>query len=251
MTVDRRLLVGAGVGVAGVAALAAHASPSLIALSGIGRRVAPRLAGVGDRGHVALTFDDGPDPASTPQFLAALDQIGWRATFFMLGDMARRAPGLAAEVVAAGHEVGVHGDVHRSQLRRTPRAVADDIARAREAVHFATGVDPQWFRPPYGTLSLAGLRCARRAGLRSVLWTAWGRDWRPDATAGSVVADVLGGYVDGGTVLLHDSDCTSSPQSWRAALGSLRPLAAALQDQSLRVGPVGEHGIAACNRVAA
>ena len=212
---------------------------------------APALAGVGRRGHVALTFDDGPDPVSTPRFLDALDRIGWRATFFMLGDMARRAPGLAADVAAAGHEIGVHGDRHRSQLRLTPRQVADDIARARDTVSDATGVAPRWFRPPYGTLSLAGLRSVGQVGLRSVLWTAWGRDWRADATADSVVADVLGGYVNGGTVLLHDSDCTSAPECWRATLGALPGLAKELRGQSLRIGPVGEHGIPTHDRVAA
>jgi len=148
------VVVGAGVGIAGATALAVHSAPSLVALSWLGRHVSPGLAGVGVPGHVALTFDDGPDPASTPKFLDALDDLGWHATFFMLGDMARRSPGLAADVAAAGHEVAVHGDTHRSQLRLTPGVVADDIARARDAVAAATGVAPLWFRRPYGTLSL-------------------------------------------------------------------------------------------------
>jgi peptidoglycan/xylan/chitin deacetylase (PgdA/CDA1 family) len=198
-----------------------------------------------------LTFDDGPDPGSTPQFLDVLDSLGLHATFFMLGDMARRAPGLAAEVAAAGHEIGVHGDTHRSQLRLAPRTVAADIERARDAVAHATGTAPEWFRPPYGTLSLGGVRGARRAGLRPVLWTAWGRDWRAEATADSVVADVLHGYVDGGTVLLHDSDCTSAPECWHSALGALPRLADELHARSLRVGPVGEHGIAIPERAVA
>lgn len=244
-------VVGAGVGIAGAVAIAANSAPSLIALSWLGRHVSPGLAGVGIPGHVALTFDDGPDPSSTPAFLEALDTLGVHATFFMLGDMARRAPGLAAEVAAAGHEVAVHGDRHRSQLRLSPGVVTDDIARARDAVHHATGVEPMWFRPPYGTLSLAGLRGAHRAGLKTVLWTAWGRDWRAEATPESVVGDVLDGYVDGGTVLLHDSDCTSAPKCWRATLDALPSLAAELDARSLRVGPVGEHGIARPDRAAA
>lgn len=251
MNVRPVVLAGAGVGAFVAAGLAIHSAPSLVALSSVGRRISPGLAGVGARGHVALTFDDGPDPASTPEFLDALDGLGVRATFFMLGDMARRAPGLAAEVAAAGHEVGVHGDTHRSQLRLSPRTVADDVARARDAVADATGVAPVWFRPPYGTLSLGGVRAARRAGLRPVLWTAWGRDWRAEATPDSVVADVLHGYVDGGTVLLHDSDCTSAPDCWRAALDALPPLAAELRRRSLRVGPLGEHGISLPERAAA
>ena len=86
------------------------------------------------------------------------------------------------------------------------------------------------------------------AGLRPVLWTAWGRDWRAEATAESVVADVLGGYVDGGTVLLHDSDCTSAPDCWHAALAALPRLTDALHARSLRVGPLSEHGISHLER---
>ena len=241
----------AGLGALAVAGVAVHSAPSLIALSAVGRRISPGLAGVGTRGHVALTFDDGPDPVSTPAFLEVLGDLELRATFFMLGSMARRTPGLAAEVAAAGHEVGVHGDLHRSQLRMSPRAVAADVARARDAIADATGVEPIWFRPPYGTLSLGGVRAARMAGLRPVLWTAWGRDWRAEATPDSVVADVLGGYVDGGTVLLHDSDCTSAPECWHAALGALPRLTDALQMRALRVGPLGEHGISRLERRAA
>lgn len=240
----RRLLplgVGLGIGVAGAAAV--HAAPSLVALSSIGRHLSPSLAGVGAKGHVALTFDDGPDPTSTPAFLEALDELGWRATFFMLGEMVRSSPGLAAEVAAAGHEVAVHGDRHRSLLRLSPRTATDDIRRSRDVIADATGAEPIWYRPPFGTLSVGGWMAARKLGLDVVLWTAWGRDWRSEATAETVVADVLDGYVDGGTVLLHDSDCTSAPESWRAGLDALPLLGKELADRGLIVGPVGEHRI--------
>ena len=220
-----------------------HAAPALGGVSPIGVRLTPTLVGVGRRGHVALTFDDGPDPESTPAFLNVLDDLGWKATFFMLGDMVRKAPGVAAEVAAAGHEVAVHGDVHGNMLRRTPRRTNDDIVAAYDAVATATGVRPAWFRPPFGIMSYASLRAAGRLGMRTVLWTTWGRDWRRDATPQSVTADVLRRYVDGGTVLLHDSDCTSYPGSWRAALGALPRLADELSARGLVVGPVGDHGL--------
>ena len=233
-------------GLVGAAAVAVvHAAPALGGVSPIGVRLTPALVGVGRRGHVALTFDDGPDPASTPQFLDALDALGWRATFFMLGEMTRRDPGLAKEVAARGHEVAVHGDVHGNMLRRTPRHTRDDIRRAFDAVADATGSVPGWFRPPFGISSYASLRSARQLGMTTVLWTTWGRDWRREATPESVVADVTRRYVDGGTVLLHDSDCTSYPESWRSALGALPRLADVFAARSLTVGPVGEHGIGA------
>ncbi|MHB1855374.1 MAG: polysaccharide deacetylase family protein, partial [Acidimicrobiales bacterium] len=210
---------------AGAGAVLAQTAPALTAVPVVRRAIFPRLTGLGRPDHVALTFDDGPDPASTPQFLAELDRLGWKATFFMLGSMARRSGGLAAEVAAAGHEVAVHGDVHLSQVWRTPSAVIDDARRARDTLAELTGTTPAWMRPPYGTLSGAGPEAARRAGLELVLWTAWGRDWRAEATPSSVTADIGTDMVPGGTVLLHDSDCTSAPGAWRSALGSLARLA--------------------------
>ena len=138
-------------------------------MSPLAVRVTPALVGLGRPGHVALTFDDGPDPESTPEFLRVLDTLGWHATFFMLGDMVRRAPALAGEVAAAGHEIAVHGDTHGNMLRRTSRVAADDITRARDTIADATGQTPRWFRPPFGILSFGALRAAKRLQLRTVL----------------------------------------------------------------------------------
>jgi peptidoglycan/xylan/chitin deacetylase (PgdA/CDA1 family) len=83
---------------AGVAVLAtAHGGPAATWLPGLRRAWFPGLAGVGRRDHVALTFDDGPDPRSTPGFLDALDALGVRATFFVLG------------VSVAAHPLAEHG----------------------------------------------------------------------------------------------------------------------------------------------
>ncbi|MET0895047.1 MAG: polysaccharide deacetylase family protein [Acidimicrobiia bacterium] len=234
------------VGVIGAATLgvvAVHATPALGGVSPIGVRLTPKLVGLGRRGHVALTFDDGPDPASTPAILGVLDELGWSATFFMLGEMVRRAPGLARDVADAGHEIAVHGDVHGNMLRRSPRTTDTDIARAVDSITEATGVTPAWFRPPFGIQSYASLHSARARGMRTVLWTTWGRDWRKEATPDTVTADVLRRYVDGGTVLLHDSDCTSYPESWRSTLGALPKLADAFASRGLAVGTVGAHGL--------
>jgi peptidoglycan/xylan/chitin deacetylase (PgdA/CDA1 family) len=239
-----RFAVGVGVGV-GAALAARHFAPALGSVTPLAMRVAPTFSGIGTPGHVALTFDDGPDPASTPQFLAVLDELNIKATFFMLGSMVRQAPTLAAEVAAAGHEIAVHADDHTSMLKRSTQSAIDNVRRAHGDIAEITGTEPRFFRPPYGLCSWGALRAAHECGLQTVLWTAWGRDWRANATADTVVADLLKGQLDGGTMLLHDSDCTSAPLSWRNTIAALPPLVDVLREQALVVGPLRDHGLTA------
>jgi peptidoglycan/xylan/chitin deacetylase (PgdA/CDA1 family) len=226
----------------GAAALV-HLSPGVVAWRAARCRLLPRLSGVGDRGHVALTFDDGPDPISTPPVLDVLEQLGWQATFFCLGGQVRRSPGLARELVQRGHEVAVHGDDHRSHLLRSPRGTVDDVVRARDSIEEITQTTMTWFRPPYGGVAVPSLLAGRKAGLNMVLWTSWGIDWREDSTGRSVADNVTRTFYPGATVLLHDSDITSSPGSWRSTVEALPRLAELWADAGLRAGPLREHGI--------
>ena len=231
-----------GLAAAGVAALAvAQAGPGITGLGPVRLRLFPRLAGQGDPGHVALTFDDGPDPDSTPQFAELLAARQVRATFFVLGRMAQRAPGLVAELAAAGHEIGVHGWDHRYLPARTPGAVRSDLHRATDLIARLTGRPPRFFRPPYGVLSGPALLTARNLGLTPVLWGSWGREWTPGTTPQSVHATLAAGLAGGVTVLLHDSGCTSPPGSWQAGLGALPLLLDDCAARGLRVGPLGAH----------
>lgn len=235
-----RPLTAAAVTVAALAVV--HAGPGLTALAPV-RRLFPRLAGIGEADHIALTFDDGPDPAATPAVLETLAGEGVHATFFMLGSMVAKAPQLAADIAAAGHEVAVHGWDHRYTVLRTPGAVRDDMARAKDAVAAAGGALPRFYRPPYGVLSAGALAAAHKLGLRPVLWSCWGREWDATATPGSVYETLSSGLTGGACVLLHDSDCTSPAGSAAAARGALPHLLAACAASGLRVGPLGEHGL--------
>jgi peptidoglycan-N-acetylglucosamine deacetylase len=225
--------------------IGAQIIPAAAAIQPVRRAFLPALSGVGDPRHVALTFDDGPHPLSTPRFLDVLANHDVHATFFLLGEQLARQPQLGAELVAAGHEVAVHGWDHRCLALRGPGATYDHLARARDLVGELTGRRPRWFRPAYGVLTTSALAAARRLGLTAVLWTAWGRDWTRRATPASVLATVTRGLDGGGTVLLHDSDVTAAPDSWRSALGALPGLLDACRDRAIRVGPLRDHHIRA------
>jgi peptidoglycan/xylan/chitin deacetylase (PgdA/CDA1 family) len=226
----------------GAAAGAAHLVPSVAAAANV-RRFLPALSGVSDTDHVALTFDDGPDPSSTPAFLDLLSDEGLRASFFLLGARLSAYPEIGKRIVAEGHEVAVHGWTHRPHLLRTPTAVSADLNRAHACVQDLLGERPRFWRPPHGIPTGAGLLTAVRLGMRPVLWTADGRDWRADASAETVTARIEPGLRRGAVVLLHDSDVTSAPRSWVAALNAIPAIARICRERDLHLGPLHEHGL--------
>lgn len=227
-------------GLTGVALL--HAGPAATWLPAV-RRGLPGLAGRGAADHVALTFDDGPDPRSTPRFLDELRRLGCGATFFVLGELLERHPDVARRIVADGHELAVHGWRHDYALVTRPGRVMAEVGRTAGLITEVTGVRPAWYRPPFGVLSAEALVAARRWRLRPVLWSAWGRDWTESATAASVLATLRPGLRGGATLLLHDSDHTSAQGSWRSALGALPELVEHCRATGLRVGPLRDHGL--------
>ncbi|WEH35142.1 polysaccharide deacetylase family protein [Streptomyces sp. AM 4-1-1] len=220
-----------------------HIGPAATWLPPVRRALAPALDGRGAPDRVALTFDDGPDPDSTPHFLRALDRLSVRATFFVLGERLRLHPELGRRMVAEGHELAVHGWRHERPWRPRPARDTHELRRAVETVVRVTGTRPVWYRPPYGILTGGRWAAARRLGLRPVLWSAWGRDWTARATPDSVLAEVTSALRGGGTVLLHDSDAMSAPGSWRASLGALPGLAAVCHARGLTLGPLAVHGL--------
>lgn len=201
-----------------------------------------RPLGVRDRlgapGAVALTFDDGPHPQGTPAVLEALREAAVPATFFLAGEQVERRPALAAEIVAAGHEVAIHCRRHRSLLRLAPWQVADDLWRAEAVIAEATGRAPRLYRPPYGVLNAAALRFARARGWTPLLWTRWGRDWERRATPASIAAKLTGGLRGGDVLLLHDADHYSALGSWQKTAAALPPVLEHIDGAGLRVAAV-------------
>jgi peptidoglycan-N-acetylglucosamine deacetylase len=173
-------------------------------------------------GGVALTFDDGPHPDGTPAVLSVLEEAGISATFFLVGEQVQRRPALAAEIAQRGHAVALHGYRHRPQPAMSTRAVQDDVDRGAEVIAQATGVELAWHRPPYGLYSPAGLEAVRRRGLRPILWSRWGKDWRRLTTAERIARRVTRALRPGDVILLHDADFYSSKGSHERTAEALK-----------------------------
>lgn len=219
------------------AAAAAYASPGLGA---VGRLRYPgvvrRLEGRGDT--VALTFDDGPHPAGTPAVLAELERHGLLATFYVVAARARRHPAELRQVVAAGHELGLHGGPHLPHALLPPLVLERMLAAARAEIEDLGGTDVQSVRAPFGAASLATLRYAATAGLPLVSWSRWGRDWEPRAAPDAIARRVAGGVEAGDILLLHDSDAYSAPGSWQRTVAALPEIARRIRDAGLETVPL-------------
>lgn len=213
------------------AAIVCYGAPAAAAYT----RAAPV---VGVRRHIrrpdglAITFDDGPQPGATERFLEALDGLGVRSTFFVVGEQVRRFPHLLRAVRAAGHEIGNHGYRHRNHFLRHPFEVIRDMKRGAEAIADAIGEYPQLFRPPQGSVTAATLMAARRMDSVIVLWSAWGRDWRSTASADTIAHDALRGARGGGILLLHDADYYSE-RTWHGTFEALPRIIAEIRRRGL------------------
>jgi peptidoglycan/xylan/chitin deacetylase (PgdA/CDA1 family) len=199
-----------------------------------------------DRAGVLLSFDDGPHVEGTPAVLAELDRARARAIFFVCGEQVERNPSIVRDVVAAGHELGLHGYRHQTRRQWTRRLLADDTKRAIDAIDSATGFAPRLYRPPHGVFSLSGLRVIRDLGLEPLLWSKWGRDWEERATASSIARRATMRIGAGDVILLHDADYYGSHGSWRATVSALPLVFAALDRAGLETVPSGS---SRCGRV--
>jgi peptidoglycan/xylan/chitin deacetylase (PgdA/CDA1 family) len=134
-------------------------------------------------GELALTFDDGPNPAWTPRLLELLASHDLRATFFLLGGFAQAEPELVRRIAAEGHLIGNHSWSH-PHLSSTPAAkIREQLVRTSEALEQITGAKVRYFRPPFGARRPAVFRIARELGLVPVLWNAMTSDWSEPSAA--------------------------------------------------------------------
>lgn len=157
-----------------------------------------------DRRRVALTFDDGPDPARTPLLLDALAELDARATFFLLGSRVDANPALVGRIAREGHELGNHTYTHPYLPLARSRRVARELAAADAAIERASGLVPTLARPPYGGRSPRNVRVFDRQAKRLVLWDVNSFDWK-GLSAEAIVARVLSRIRPGSIVLLHEA----------------------------------------------
>lgn len=169
----------------------------------------PTLVSGNDPDEWALTYDDGPNPRSTPELLDVLAKHNARATFFVIGRFIRAQAELVRRVHAAGHIVGNHTMTHPFLATKSMRRVRAEIAGCTALLEDTLGAPVRYFRAPFGARRPAVLRFAREQGLVPVQWNAQGNDWEPIGVDG-ILTHVHAGLARtralsrGANILLHD-----------------------------------------------
>ena len=151
---------------------------------------------------VVLTFDDGPAPPFTERILDILAERKISATFFLCGKNVERHPEIARRILREGHTIGNHTYSHPFLFGRSRGFIAAEIDRAQKAIEQVTGVRPTLFRPPYGARWFGLMPALRQKGLKMVMWSAMGFDWRYK-TEGIIRATTRRLH-PGAIILLHD-----------------------------------------------
>lgn len=193
--------------VGGVCAVLAAGAGAMAwgALSPVSQLFGSTIRHTGNPRTIALTFDDGPNPALTPRLLRLLEENDVRATFFLIGRFVRECPELIQEIAAQGHTIGNHSDTHPSFAWLTPLKIADELTRCQDSIEKACGQGPVWMRPPFGIRGPQLPAVVQRAGFHGVvMWSRWARDWQQQHIEDMVqrLHKVRGGDI----VLLHDGD---------------------------------------------
>ena len=161
---------------------------------------------------LALTFDDGPHPTTTPKLLQILKDENTVATFFVVGFMAEEHPELVWEINQNGHTVANHSYSHATLSRMTAHEVMTEYRATNAVIKKITGVEPRYCRPPGGKFNIGVLRVSAQLGLTTTLWTNDPADY---ATSNPEIlyTKLMSRLAPGCIVMLHDG-----PQSTINAL---------------------------------
>jgi peptidoglycan/xylan/chitin deacetylase (PgdA/CDA1 family) len=170
-----------------------------------------RAVAHGDYRHkaIAITFDDGPNPDTTPFILKYLRQFNVKATFFLIGRRVKKCPELVRQILAEGHEVGNHTYTHTDLRKLSRDAAYKELADCSAAIKEATGHAPELWRPPGGDANRGIVNLAGTLGMRAVAWTINTADYET-YDPNTVEERVMEKIGPGDIVLMHDKSYSTT-----------------------------------------
>lgn len=190
-------------------------------------------SGAISRNEIALTIDDGPDPLITPQVLDILDDHKVKATFFCIGNKAKKQPELCREIAQRGHAVENHSQRHWHNFSMLgSKALSREIEAAQQTLLAITGRRPQFFRAPAGLRNLFLEPVLNRLGLTLASWSVRGFDTQVQDSE-KVSRKLLAGLRPGAILLMHDGNAACTKKNMPIILAVLPTILQAAKAQNL------------------
>ncbi|MCE9518340.1 MAG: polysaccharide deacetylase family protein [Verrucomicrobia bacterium] len=155
--------------------------------------------------YLAITFDDGPHPQNTPRLLGMLRERNIKATFFVVGSLAKEYPGIIRAILADGHEIGNHTLTHPLNMTRlSDEKIRHEVGATADALQEIAGYHARLFRPPGGATNARIKQWLYdEYGLCNILWSVDPNDWkRPGVSV--VTQRLVNGAHPGAILLCHD-----------------------------------------------
>lgn len=192
------------------------------------------LSSISDKG-VYLTFDDGPDPQSTPHIIKILDKYNVKATFFVTGENLEKHPRIVKEIIEQNHCLGIHGYRHLHAWKTDPFRIIIDFYKFFKVCK-DNDISNQYFklyRPPYGKLNLINLFFIILFNKKIIFWDIDPQDYKifsSELVAGHVLDKLMVGKV----VLLHDGRSGADKTPVSVTMNALEPIISEAKKRELK-----------------
>ncbi|MCD4736018.1 MAG: polysaccharide deacetylase family protein [Bacteroidales bacterium] len=148
---------------------------------------------------VFLTFDDGPDPGTTPQILDILQRFNAKATFFCTGNRAKKYPEIILKIIDSGHMLGNHGFDHKNGWNTSTEEYFEDVVKCKNVINSSL------FRPPYGRILNPQIKKLKNAGFKIVMWSVLSGDFDKNIKPDKCTSNIINNTNPGSIIVLHDN----------------------------------------------
>ena len=234
LTIDRRwcrwLLLGAMLFFILLLAISFFAKNDILGVAGEARLL-PIYQVETTQPRLAISFDAAWGAEHTLEILDILDDFSVKTTFFLVNYWLEDYPELAKEIVARGHEIGLHSSTHPEFTKLTTDQVIEELEKNAELILSVTGYQPKLFRPPFGDYNDQVISLSLDTGFQPIQWSIDSLDWK-DLSADEIVTRVMKDIEQGDIVLFHNNGLHTAE--------ALPIILQQLQERNLQVVPISE-----------
>ena len=151
-----------------------------------------------DQKKIWITFDDGPDEKVTPYLIDVLGKFGIKATFFIIGNQAKKYPELVKLIINNGHKIGNHSFSHLNGFSSNNNKYLEDVEQAKKYI------DSDIFRPPYGKITPFQIKNLKK-DFKIIMWDIMSWDFKENIYPNKIYKNVIDNVENGSIILFHNN----------------------------------------------